>query len=65
MTPDARCADCIDLGVECPKGYRTDAVKCNVCGWRAVAVSAACVVPIRFECGACNAMTCERLEIEP
>lgn len=28
---DARCAECIDMGVECPSGYETDRWVCGVC----------------------------------
>lgn len=40
---DARCPECRDIGCECPKGYVSDPMQCDVCGFRFVLVAACCV----------------------
>jgi hypothetical protein len=43
---EMRCGDCIELGIECPRGYYGGACKCDVCGYRFALASPNCAPDI-------------------
>lgn len=50
---DCRCTPCIDMAVECPKGYRTREAECAICFHEWVVVGAGCAVE-ETECPECG-----------
>jgi len=39
---DARCDECISIGVECPEGYTTSRCVCDICSSTFILVKAEC-----------------------
>ena len=39
---EARCDECVSLGVECVKGYLAQQIECDVCGDKFTLVKAGC-----------------------
>lgn len=57
MTPSGcehpRCAECVEIGCECPMGYWNGEVLCQTCGARYVLTYAECLeLPPCAKCGA-------------
>lgn len=50
---DCRCETCIDMGVECPQGYRTRECECAICEHEWVVVGPGCAVE-ESECPECG-----------
>lgn len=51
-TIDARCTDCVALGVECLEGYEVAKLRCSICGHRFVLMRTGCSLPAT-ECPEC------------
>lgn len=52
MTTEMRCPDCIKAGVECPRGYFSGKVTCDVCRYVFILAAPGCAP--RITCPQCN-----------
>ena len=61
---DMRCDKCKGIGCECPQGYVSSEMVCDVCGYRFILTSAACVAHI-VKCPECRGSISEPEESAP
>lgn len=54
VTTECRCGDCVAMGVECPRGYVVEILRCDVCPYAMVLTSAGCAPRSAVKCLECG-----------
>jgi hypothetical protein len=60
MAIDMRCTECQAIGCECPRGYFTGEMLCDVCAFRFVLAKTNCAPEIT--CPECNGSVSEAVQ---